>query len=444
MGRTHPIHSVEHVLERLPALPGGAELIAAARQRADIALVGGAVRDLLLGHWPRELDVTVERDAAGLARALAASVSPSERAYGHAIAPTLHGRFGTASVRWDYGRIDIAERRAESYAAPGALPDVRAGTIEQDLARRDFTVNAITLPLAGPGRGELRHVDGALEDLRAGVLRTLHDGSFGDDPTRVLRLARYSARLGFEIDAHTRELARAAVAAGAFATVSGGRIGAELWLAAGEADGAAAFALLGELGALAALGLSAPFAAELARDALAELPEDGARDVLLIALAFAGAHPGDEHAAALAERMTQLEFTREQLKAVLEAATLAEEVAAQVRGAASDAAAYAALDGRGVELVAIAAALAGRQSQPAARRLREWLATQRHVALQIDGRDLIAAGVSEGPEVGARLAAALGAKREGAAPDRDAELAAALGAEPATGPLAGTGRAEAR
>src|SRR6202012_2824704 len=98
------------------------------------------VGDLLPGHGPRELDVTVSADAAGLARELAASVSPAERAYGRAVEPILHERFGTASVAWQYGRIDIAERRAESYPAPGALPEVLPGSFEEDLRRRDFTV----------------------------------------------------------------------------------------------------------------------------------------------------------------------------------------------------------------------------------------------------------------------------------------------------------------
>ncbi len=205
----HPLQSAERVLHRLTGLPGGPELLAQARRRQDVALVGGAVRDILLGHWPRELDVTVAADAAGLARELAASVSPSERAYGEAVQPVLHDRFGTASVAWRYGRIDIAERRAESYPAPGALPEVRPGSFEEDLRRRDFTVNAIALPLHGAENEGLVSVEGALEDLRAGRLRVLHERSFLDDPTRMLRLARYASRLSFEVEPHTRELAAA-------------------------------------------------------------------------------------------------------------------------------------------------------------------------------------------------------------------------------------------
>ena len=118
---THAIRGTEEVIERLGSLPGGPELLAQAGRREDIALVGGAVRDLLLGAWPRELDVTVASDSAGLARALARLLA-SERPDGHAVEPTLHERFGTASVAWDYGRIDIAELRTESYRRPVPCP----------------------------------------------------------------------------------------------------------------------------------------------------------------------------------------------------------------------------------------------------------------------------------------------------------------------------------
>lgn len=402
----HPLQSAERVLHRLSGLPGGPELLAQARRRGDVALVGGAVRDILLGHWPRELDVTVRAGAAELARELAASVSPSERAYGEPVEPVLHERFGTASVAWRYGRIDIAERRAESYPAPGALPEVRPGSFEEDLRRRDFTVNAIALPLHGAENEGLVSVEGALDDLRAGRLRVLHDASFTDDPTRMLRLARYAARLGFEIDPHTRELAAQAIAGGALETVSGERIASELWLAAREPDGRAAMSALADLGALEALGLS--FDVQLAAEAEALLPSDGTNAVLLLALALVDAE-----------------------EAALDRLALTSELAAKVRfrgdpGALPGSELHAALDAYPVETAAIVAALAARRSPEEGARVRDWLDTQRHVRLEIDGHDLLAAGVPEGPEVGARLAAALARKRSGGASGREQELRAAL------------------
>ena len=166
------------VLARLRELPGGPELLRAAAGHEDVELVGGAVRDVLLGRVPRELDVVVADDAAALAGELALSL-------GTVADVSEHERFGTALVSWQGGRIDIATRRAERYPAPGALPTVRAGTWAEDLQRRDFTVNAIAVGLGAGTKGEFRAPEHALEDLRHGVLRLLHDESFRDDPTRL-------------------------------------------------------------------------------------------------------------------------------------------------------------------------------------------------------------------------------------------------------------------
>ena len=165
-------------------------------------------------------------------------------------------------------RIDIATARREHYPAPGALPEVEPASLAEDLGRRDFTVNALASLLGGAQPGALHAVPGALEDLRAGRLRVLHERSFLEDPTRLWRLARYSARLGFAVEEHTAELAAAAVAGGALGTVSLARIGAELRLALGEADAVVALAALDELGLLAALHPRLWFDTRLAHDAL--------------------------------------------------------------------------------------------------------------------------------------------------------------------------------
>src|SRR5580704_11203737 len=113
----------EEVLAALAVQPGGPELLWLAREREDLALVGGAVRDLMLGRSPRELDVVVAGEGLSLAGVLAKLLGGST---------TVHERFGTAVVEWQRGRVDLAERRAECYQAPGALPQVRPGTAEQD------------------------------------------------------------------------------------------------------------------------------------------------------------------------------------------------------------------------------------------------------------------------------------------------------------------------
>ncbi|MCY4367370.1 MAG: hypothetical protein OXE17_14275 [Chloroflexi bacterium] len=183
-----------------------------------VYLVGGPVRDWLLGVACRDLDFVVEGDATALGRTLA------NRVGGRAI---LHNRFGTATVELGAGHIDLVTARSEAYPVPGSLPDVVPSTINDDLARRDFTINAMALPLRG---GDLTPVDqaGGQEDLKLGRIRTIHPQSFSDDPTRLFRALRYEQRLGFGLEEGTGEQFRAAVAGRYCDTVSGDRIRREL------------------------------------------------------------------------------------------------------------------------------------------------------------------------------------------------------------------------
>ncbi|HTZ88033.1 MAG TPA: hypothetical protein VMB05_15300, partial [Solirubrobacteraceae bacterium] len=289
------------VLDRLRGLPGGIELLELAARREgaeqdrEVELVGGAVRDLLLDPTatPRELDVIVAHDALGFAGLLAEAILGGNST--EAPKPRVHERFGTATVQWGEGRVDIAQRRSEHYAHPGALPDTHPGTAEQDLARRDFAVNAIALALGGSTRGELRCVQGALEDLAARRLRVLHDQSFIDDPTRLLRLARYRARLGFQVEEQTARLAAEAISSDALQTVSHARVGAELRLALAEPDPVATLDSLQRLGVLSALHEAIQFDEPLARRGLAELPADpgASPEVLLLASLLVPGHAYD-------------------------------------------------------------------------------------------------------------------------------------------------------
>ena len=414
----------EAVLEALRGLPGGSELLELARERPDLELIGGATRDLLIGRSPRELDIVLAGDVAPVARELAArlGVDPD--------GARMHERFGTATVSWPQGRIDIATRRGESYAAPGALPDVRGGTAEEDLARRDFTINAIAAPLGGPGRGTLRMAPHALEDLRAGRVRVLHERSFIDDPTRLLRLARYRVRLGFELEQRTAELAREALAGGALATASGARIGGELRLALAEPDPIAALAELGRLGVLEAVAPELALEEGLARAALAAAPPDARTQVLLLAcLIFAAAQSGEEGAeTAIGELLDELEFTAGDRQGALTAALGADALLAELERAELPSQLAQALAGASVEAIVLAGALGRlRSRERPAEAARRWLAELRHVRLRIDGEDLLAAGIPAGPEVGRRLGAAMAMRLDGVLGDTAKEqLNAAL------------------
>ena len=384
---------MDDLRERLRQLPCGARLLAAARGMDGVHLVGGAVRDLLLDREPRELDVVVEGDPAALAERLGA-----DRDH------IAHERFGTATVRVGDCRWDLATARGETYARPGALPEVFAAGIERDLERRDVTVNAIALDL---GRGVLRMPEHAAADLRDGRLRVLHDASFTDDPTRLWRVARYAARLGFALEEHTARLAEQAVAAGALETVSGARVGSELRLALREPDPVAA------LESAVALGLAPWLVPDraLTERALALLPaHEGRRDLVVLAASLAG----DDDTA-----LDDLAFTAAE-RAVVRAGQRAPALDDAPRAPSELARAL-----RGLPFEAVALAGARGSAAPA----RRWLEELRHVRLQITGEDLLAAGIGEGPEVGRRLRSVLDQRLDGAlAPGRDAELAAALAA----------------
>jgi tRNA nucleotidyltransferase (CCA-adding enzyme) len=323
----------------------------------------------------------------------------------------VHERFGTASVALrDGSRIDVATVRAEEYPRPGALPVVRPGTLEEDLARRDFAVNAIAVGVSADRRGEVRAVPHALDDLAAGRLRVLHDASFHDDPTRLLRLVRYEARLGFAAEPATDARARAAVGAGAPATAGVARMGGELKLLLGEATAVEGLERLRDLGG-GELVLHPGFDVDppLLRRALALLPPDGDRVALLLA-ACAGPARGWFAAIHLPRPAAALDAARDPAG-----------LAAAMRAADRPSALHALLRGRTAEAVALAGAHGA--EEPA----RRWLGELRHVRVAISGADLVAAGIPPGPDVGMRLGRALAAKLDGAAPTREAELAVALG-----------------
>jgi tRNA nucleotidyltransferase (CCA-adding enzyme) len=374
-------------LDALRALPCGARLLRAFAPGDGVHLVGGAVRDLLLGRVPRELDLVVEGDVDAAAARL-----PGEL--------RAHDRFGTAIVQAGSCRFDLARARTETYAAPGTLPDVRPAGLAEDLSRRDVTVNAIALGLGGT----LVSAPGALDDLAAGVLRVLHDASFTDDPTRLWRVARYAARLGFAVEPHTRALAAAADPS----TVSGDRLGAELRLALAEPDPPGALRAALELNPrLLPDGFAVRDDAIAA--ALALLPPDGRRDLVVLAACTAGMNVRellawlDAMSFPATDRDLVAAGSRAAMAAPLHAARTNAEIARAARGAP-------------VEVVA----LAGGDNA------RRWIDELRHVRLDITGDDLLAAGVPEGPELGERLRRALERKLDGELDGRAAELDAAL------------------
>lgn len=176
---------------------------AATERGLALYIVGGAVRDLALGRRVNDFDLTVEGEAIALARSLAAK---------HGGGVTAHTKFGTAKwflpegLQAVHDTLDLVSARSETYQHPAALPTVKFGTIEDDLRRRDFTINAMAIRLDGSRFGELRDDLHGLEEVQKGIVRVLHPRSFIDDPTRMYRAVRYEMRYEFKIAEDTLAL----------------------------------------------------------------------------------------------------------------------------------------------------------------------------------------------------------------------------------------------
>ena len=377
--------SLETVLDRAPSA-----LLDALRQSAGEAgwpvyLVGGPLRDALLRRPVRDLDFAVEGDAPALAAALAEKTGARL---------TTHTRFGTATVGLDEAQLDLVTARREEYPHPGALPVVAAGSMADDLARRDFSINAMAFPISRSESG-LLDPHGGLADLADGLVRVLHPASFVDDPTRVFRAVRYAWRLGFTVEPGTLERLNEAVSAGALGTVSGDRLRHELERIFAEDRPAEALEAAAQLGVLSAIlpALGRPEVTSALRTA-------GALSAVSPSFWLAGmsCHLTPGEGESLVQR---LNLTKEQSRLVRDTIWLRENEDAVRGAAATPSRLAAALGGIHPDAVAAAAPLTG---DPVVSRV---LAAH-NTRLQgdragISGDDLLDMGLARGPAVGALL-----------------------------------------
>ena len=198
------------------------------KENCAVFVVGGFVRDALIGVKNFDVDVLIERDAIGFSRAFADSQKAKL---------IIHKRFKTATVfmpglrdKKNNFKIDFATARREHYKHPAALPDVEFGSLKDDLFRRDFTINAMAIGLNKENFGKLIDFFGGKKDLEKGIISRLHEKSFVDDPTRIFRAIRFEQRFGFRIDEPTERLIRVALKKGMLRKTTKTRIHNELIL----------------------------------------------------------------------------------------------------------------------------------------------------------------------------------------------------------------------
>ena len=406
------------------SLPGGTftllKTIAETASEIDMPLylVGGSVRDILLRVPVKDLDVVVEGNAALLAFKVSKELSGEVLNY---------SQFGTATVKVEGQSFDLATARQETYPQPGALPKVAPSTIQEDLGRRDFSINAMAISLSGPKPGSLIDLHGGKHDLRLGLIRILHPRSFIDDATRILRAMRYAERLDFKLEEATRVKLLEAVHGGILDTISGARIRRELGLMFEERQPHLALARCGELGILRAI--YPPIGDGSGVLALAGTKTAGVPLAYLAALSHPLAiHEGEAFAHRLHMPSAWAKVVRDTMAVRLrcEDSPLSSQEQAPMscphigESQFSKAQLRSFLDRFSLASIQINALLSG---PPQVRKALElYLNELRYVNPSLNGRDLISLGIAKGPMVGEILQKLKDARTEGRITTREEEM----------------------
>jgi len=352
----------------------------AAERRENLYLVGGAVRDLLLGESNYDLDLVVE----GEGPALAAALAPDSKL-------TVHRRFGTAKFRWQQWSVDLATARRESYSRPGALPRVTPGSIGDDLWRRDFSVNAMAIALNPESFGGFMDLYDGREDLGAGQLRILHERSFIDDATRIWRGLRYEQRLGFKFERNTlRRLKENAVM---LDTISGDRLRYELECVLAEECPERVIRRAAQLGILASLHPKFEgngwLRQRYGRARRLTHPQSPSATLYLALLAYRLTEEQKE------ELISKLRLTKPVSRTLRDTtglnSRLKQLAAAQIKPSRI----YDLV--HSYDITAVTAAMLTVAESPAGLRLRRYLDKLRFVKTALSGTDLKAMGVTPGP-----------------------------------------------
>ena len=369
----------------------------------ELYLVGGPVRDLMLKRAVVDLDFSVVGDAAAFAHALA------ERAGGALVAESP---FGTAKVAVAGIEVDVASARIERYKHPGALPTVGPATILEDLARRDFTVNAMAVALHGKEFGLLLDPHGGQADIDSHLLRVLHDISFQDDATRMLRGVRFAVRLGFGFESKTEALLRRD--AGMLDTISGDRLHNELFRLLQEPDPAACLRLAGDLGLLQAIHPALGDQRAISGN-VRSLQAQSRDSALLLAAMVWGLEPED--AKALASRLS---LSRGDVALLEQVAAFPSLRATLDEKDIRPSKVVRLLKGQSEKALQVAAAL--ERNNRVAELVRSYLGEWRHIQPMLSGDDLQGLGVVVGPRLGEMLQRLRDARLDGEVSTREDEV----------------------
>lgn len=370
-----------------------------AQQRGQrLYLVGGVVRDLLLGRANFDLDLVLEGDAISLAQEIALVKQGKV---------TAHQRFGTAKLRWDNFSVDFTTARSESYPEPCALPVVKPASIKEDLFRRDFTINAMAVELSPAAYGQLLDLYGGRSDLEGKLIRVLHERSFIDDATRIWRGLRYEQRLGFELEPVTLRWLKRDIAY--LDRLSGDRLRHELELALKEECPERVLRRADQLGVLARLhpglkgdGWLAEKFSEARRLSAPDLPSFG------LYLSLLGYHLSGEEAEELISRLRLPKLAAQALRDTI---NLRDELALLADPELPPSRIYFLVCGYSTPAV-MANFLVG-ESAVARQHLGLFLRKLRYVKPALNGEALTEMGMAPGPQIKETLKQLLEARLDG-------------------------------
>jgi len=389
--------------------------------KAATYLVGGAIRDTLLGRATRDIDLVVEGDLSLLAGKLGREVES-------------HSAFQTAVLWLDDGtRIDMARSRRESYASAATLPVVRPAPLDEDLRRRDFTINAMAVPLNPRGYGALIDPHGGLGDLRRRRIRVLHPLSFLEDPTRALRAVRLCVSRGLRMEPDTARLLEIARRTDVFDRLSGSRLRSEIdqLFSGPRPDEMLRAVVRSRLLAVTLPGVPTPapgispalrrVPALVRRYGAAAGPRSIRPWVVVVGMLLRRAEPSAADAL-----VVRLQPGREEARALREVPLRLERFLRRLsrRGSAPRSSVYRICRDRSPEFLLMAASLTPRGELR--RSVLRYLRSDAGARPEISGRDLLAAGIEPGPAIAAGLEAALMAKLDGGARTAGRQLRVAV------------------
>ncbi len=383
--------------------------------------VGGSVRDMLLGLSNFDLDFVIEGSAIALAEKLV------EKYPEKFILANKHERFQTATIHFicqDKREVDLSTARQEFYEYPAALPTVEPSLLREDASRRDFTINTLVFSLDPNSFGTLVDYFNGLEDLQAGQIRVMHQLSFIEDPTRILRAARFASRFGFTIDDNTAQLASHAIEMGIFDNLAGVRMKEELRLILESPNRLIALEILSHLGAkLRYLDEELEYGPEqrkIIRRAQRVLPKylsiENEAWLVYLALLLSSLS-----AARLENVLARLHLTSEVRVAIIRGLAIDEELMRLGKHPKrSDI--YKVLHGSSPISLGIAASLSAPGS-PVRRAIKLYFEELINVKVILTGQDLLKMGFKEGRELGQVLQALLNARLDQFVNNRQEEMA---------------------